>query len=120
MHEYRVWLKPNQISPFLANILFKTPENQRFFGFFRGYEMGALTRNGLSSKWHNKSNYTIKIEAATGGALCKKVFVKNSQNSQENTCAKVSFLIKLKASACNFIKKETLAKVFSCEFWEIF
>ena len=60
--------------------------------------MGALTRNGLSSKWHNKSNYTIKIEAATGGALCKKVFVKNSQ---ENTCAKVSFLIKLKASACN-------------------
>ena len=22
--------------------------------------------------------------------------------------------------ACNFIKKETLAQVFSCEFWEIF
>ena len=24
------------------------------------------------------------------------------------------------AEACNFIKKETLAQVFSCEFWEIF
>ena len=37
-----------------------------------------------------------------------------------NTCARVSFLIKLLAKACNFIKKETLAQVFSCEFCEIF
>ena len=34
------------------------------------------------------------------------------QNSQENTCTRVSFLIK-------FIKKETLAQVLSCEFCEI-
>ena len=27
--------------------------------------------------------------------FCKKVFLKILQNSQENTCAKVSFLIKL-------------------------
>ena len=47
-----------------------------------------------------------------------EVFLKISQNSQENTCARVSFLIKLQA--CNFIKKETLAQVFSCEFQEIF
>ena len=33
---------------------------------------------------------------------------KISQNSQENTCVR----------ACNFIKKETLAQVFSCEFCE--
>ena len=24
-----------------------------------------------------------------------------------------------KEKACNFIKKETLAQVFSCEFWDI-
>ena len=35
----------------------------------------------------------------------KKVSLKNSQNSQENTCAGVSFLIKLQAVACNFTKK---------------
>ena len=29
------------------------------------------------------------------------------------------FLIKLQASACNFSKKEALAQVFSCEFYEI-
>ena len=33
-------------------------------------------------------------EAATGGALRKKVLLKISQNSQENTCARVSFLFK--------------------------
>ena len=40
-----------------------------------------------------------------------------SQISQEITCARVSFLIKLQA--CNLIKKETLAQVFACEFCEI-
>ena len=39
----------------------------------------------------------------------KKLFLKISQNSQENTCARVYFLIKL----------HTLAQVFSCEFCEI-
>ena len=34
------------------------------------------------------------IEAATGGVLWKKVFLEISENSQENTCARVSFLIK--------------------------
>ena len=36
----------------------------------------------------------------------KKVPLEISQNSQENNCAEVSFLI----------KKETLTQVFSCEF----
>ena len=48
------------------------------------------------------------------------MFLEISQNSEENTCARVSFLIKLEAEFCNFIKKETLAQVFSCEFCEIF
>ena len=52
--------------------------------------------------------------------VCKKSVLNISQNLQENTCVRVSFLIKLQAEACNFIEKETLAQVFSCEFWEIF
>ena len=47
----------------------------------------------------------------------KKVFLEIFQNSQENTCARVSFLIKLKA--CNFIKIGLLVQVFSCEFCEV-
>ena len=37
----------------------------------------------------------------------------------ENTCARVSFLTKL-VEPYNFIKKETLAQVFSREFCENF
>ena len=33
-------------------------------------------------------------EAATGGVLLENVFLEISQNSQENTCGNVSFLIK--------------------------
>ena len=60
------------------------------------------------------------IEAVVGRCFVKKVFLKNSKNSQENTSARVSFLIKLQAETCNSFKKETLAQVFSCEFCQIF
>ena len=41
------------------------------------------------------------------------------QNSKENNCARVSFLIKLRAKSCKFTKTETLAQVFSCQFSKI-
>ena len=46
------------------------------------------------------------------------MFLEVSQNSQEYTCARISFLIK-PAEVCNFIKRETLAQVLSCEFSKI-
>ena len=48
----------------------------------------------------------------------KKVFLEISQNSQGNTCARISILIKLQG-ACNVIEKETQVQVFSCEFCKI-
>ena len=47
----------------------------------------------------------VRSEAATGGVLYKNLPLKISQNSKENTCAGVSFLIKLQAKACNIIQK---------------
>ena len=38
---------------------------------------------------------------------------------QEKHLCRSLFLIKLEALACNFIKKETLALVLSCEFFKI-
>ena len=55
-------------------------------------------------------------ETVTRSYSVKKVFLKISPNSQEDTCARVSFLIKFQAEVCNFIKKETLAQVFSLNF----
>ena len=60
--------------------------------------------------------YSNCTEAATAGVFLKKVSLEILQNSQENTCARVSFLLKKKI---NFIKKETLAQVLSCKFCKI-
>ena len=65
--------------------------------------------------------------------FCKKGVLKTSKKSQENTCARVTFLIKLHASLIFYIrawrwihtvkketlKRETLAQVYSCEFCQI-
>ena len=61
----------------------------------------------------------LYLKAATGGVLEEQIFLEILQYSRENTCGRVYFLIKLQSSACNFIKKETLVQVFSCEFCEI-
>ena len=53
-----------------------------------------------------------KSEAVAQRCSVKKVFLEISQNSQENNCARVSFVIKLKAWTCNFIKKDSDMGVF--------
>ena len=40
----------------------------------------------------------VSPEAVACSCSLKKVFLENLQNSQENTCARVSFLIKFQAS----------------------
>ena len=57
-------------------------------------------------------------ETVVQGRSAKKVFLKISQNPQENTWVGVSFLIKLRA--CNFMKIETLAQVLPYEFCDVF
>ena len=53
--------------------------------------------------------YKILLLRSVQRCSVKKVFLKISQNSQENTCARVSFMIKLQAATYNFIEKDNLA-----------
>ena len=53
-------------------------------------------RKRLSLKWL-PFVWNHPSEAASRGVLLQKVFLEISQSSQENTCARVSFLIKLQA-----------------------
>ena len=53
---------------------------------------------------HISNNQAQISETVVQRYSVKKTFLKISQNSQENTCARVSFLTKLQALACNFIK----------------
>ena len=88
-------------------------------------------------------NTSFSGEAVAQGCSLKNVFLEISQSSQENTCAFKAFVkhhkdapqrsVKIKiqlkfisiqlsemhGKACNFVKKETLAQVFSCELCEI-
>ena len=52
----------------------------------------------LSCLWDIQETSGEYPEAATRGVLYKKVFLEISQTLQENTCARVSFLIKLQVS----------------------
>ena len=70
-----------------------------------------------------------RIRSSHQKCFIKKAFFKILENSQENTCVRVSFLIKLQAEICYYtcrlrsatlFKKETMAQVFSCKFCETF
>ena len=66
------------------------------------------------------NNSEILTEAVVRRCSVKKMFLKISQNSQENTCAWVSFFNKVAGLACNFIKNKTLAQAFSSESCNVF
>ena len=70
------------------------------------------------SRFFSISNFW-KPEAVARRCFLKRGFLEVLQNSLENTCARVPFLIKLKADARNFIKKEALAQVFYCQFFKM-
>ena len=55
-------------------------------------------------------------EAATGGVLLEKVLLEISQNSHENSCDKVSFLIKLHAEATASDLSRVLTWIFLVYF----
>ena len=59
-------------------------------------------------------------EVVVSRCSVKKVFLKISQNSQKNTFARVSFLIKLQVSGLQPFYEKTLVQMFSSEFCEIF
>ena len=62
------------------------------------------------------SEYSGNTEAAARRCSVEKVFLKISQNSPENTCARVSFLIKLQARPVTLLKKRLWYRCFPVNF----
>ena len=62
-------------------------------------QVSEIRRTFVIENWriYLHINQLLALEAATRGVLQEKVFHKISQNSQESTCARASFLIKLQA-----------------------
>ena len=57
--------------------------------------------------------YPKVSEAATGGFLSEKVFLEIPQNSQENACARISFLL---ARSAALLKKRLWYRCFPVDF----
>ena len=61
----------------------------------------------------------VCIDSVERRCFVRKVVLRHFANSQENICSRVPFLIKLQAQACDFVKKESLSQMPSCEFCRI-
>ena len=61
----------------------------------------------------------IISEAVVWWCSAKKLFLQSLQNSQGNTCFRVSFLMKLQSQRVELCQKKMPTPMFSCEFCEI-
>ena len=72
-------------------------------------------------KWIIQNVVRSNLVKATGGVLLKKMFLKISQISLENTCVcQTNCLSVFDHKACKLYQKETSARVLSCETGDIF
>ena len=101
-------LSGNQILRFFFNQLYLESNWVKIFCMNEWMNDG---KRWFKNLWFRTSHQKCSI---------KKVLLKLSQNSQENTCARASFLIKLQASGCNFIKKRLWHRCFLVSFPKIF
>ena len=90
--------------------------------FFKGISWNTVS-GSFHETWNNFKKYFYfsiqHSEAVVQMCFVKKMFLEIAQNSQENTCTRASFLIKLLAWGQSlFFNKVAglLAQVFSCEF----
>ena len=74
--------------------------------------MNYLVRRNICNMVICQSVLKQRTEAVAQRCSFKNLFLEISQNSQENSCARASFLMKLQVKANNFIKKETDTDVF--------
>ena len=111
------------IGTWIRNAFQNYPDRRRFYRFSFNFDKRKCTRN---KKFVHIICYTVydldygknqKINRNTHQRCSIEIGVlKNFKEFTGSTCARISFLIK----TFNFIIKETLAQMFSCEFWEIF
>ena len=94
------------------------------FSFWKLLSILLILGNRFLVLWDKQSSLIFLIflqDFTMSRSSRQEVFCKKGvlRNFTKFTCTRASFLIKLQAKACNFIKKETVAQAFSCEFWKI-
>ena len=86
-----------------------------FFNFYKLYQVAQGFTYGLTLK-----AFWILLSLLFGDShpkvFCKKILLKILRNSLENTCARVSFLIKLQAFLATLLKKRLWHRCFPLNF----
>ena len=82
------------------------------------YGLGILEFNYISQLYHCSLSYIIAQKQSPGSVLLKSAPRNFAKFTWKHLCRSLS-LINLEALDCNFIKKETLTQVFSCQICEI-
>ena len=106
------WLLPLFVNcEMLFNFIFRTFQKHAFcqilFGG-RSYYMLIVKFWMLRKLLNNRSSRPE--------VFCKKVLLKTSKKWQENTCARVYFLVKFQVRDCNFIKKRHQHRCFPVKY----
>ena len=80
-----------------------------------------LENTNLGTHVHRNSirHSLLKLRSSRPEVFCKKGVLRNFTKFTGKHLCQSLFFNKVAGQACNFIKKETLAQVFSCEFCEI-
>ena len=78
--------------------------------------LAETLKGNFRTKWVKGTKKISHSVAVSRRCSVKKVLLKISQNSQENTCARVSFLIKLKAPPKTLLNMKLCHRRFSANF----
>ena len=79
--------------------------------------LSQLTYSDCKQTFTETLQVLTLLKSSRSEVFCKT----NLKNLRENTCARISFLIKLQDfRPATLLKKEALAQLFSCEFCEVF
>ena len=114
-------------NPFHTTDLFwyplETSINWRFSDIFRGYQKRSVAWNMRWVKYEIRwlQSHNLKIDPSNGvEVLCEKSVLRNfAKFTEEHMCQSLFFNKVAGLRSTTWFKKETLARMFSCEFCEI-
>ena len=90
------------------------------YHFTSGDKIMPLLRLPSSCQFYIIIPHKVILRSSRPEVFCIKGVVRNfAKFTGKHQCQSL-FFDKVAGDACNFIKKETLAQVFFCEFWEIY
>ena len=108
----RASLKTRTFDVVCLKILESTPFEESHLRFLFSYltQKNAICNQMLYGNssflfWRKIFQKFLNLDSPRDRSSCREVFLEIPQNSQENTCTRVSFFNKVAGGACNFIKK---------------